>query len=94
MGHGANVLHALYPRRNGSSVVLWAGFGVLVALSLIRHNVLRRVLKVIAIFGLALMTMSKIIPNGFTYRRFTDKNWLTDEPSGSSMLHSEWSSNR
>ncbi|TWU27998.1 hypothetical protein [Novipirellula artificiosorum] len=39
----------------GYPAVVWAGVGVLVALSLIRHNAFRRILKVVAIFGLAMM---------------------------------------
>ncbi|QDV62289.1 hypothetical protein [Crateriforma conspicua] len=38
----------------GYPAVVWAGVGVLIALSLIRHNVLRRILKVIAIGGLVM----------------------------------------
>lgn len=39
----------------GYPAVVWAGVGVLVLLSLIRHDVLRRILKVVAIGGLAMM---------------------------------------
>jgi len=38
----------------GYPAVVWAGVGVLVGLSLIRHNVLRWILKVVAIVGLAM----------------------------------------
>ena len=38
----------------GYPAVVWAGVGVLIVLSLIRHNVLRRILKVVAIGGLVM----------------------------------------
>ncbi|MEM9645581.1 MAG: hypothetical protein AAF989_11370 [Planctomycetota bacterium] len=41
----------------GYPAVLWAGVGVLIVLSLIRHDVLRRVLKVIAMGGLVMTAM-------------------------------------
>lgn len=39
----------------GYPAVVWAGVGMLVVLSLIRHAVLRRILKVVAIVGLTMM---------------------------------------
>ena len=58
----------------GYPVVVWAGVGVIVLLSLIRHNVLRRILKVVAIGGLAM----------------TATQWSSSEIEEKWRLRAEW----
>lgn len=58
----------------GYPAVVWAGIGVLVLLSLIRHDVLRRILKVVAIGGLAM----------------TATQWSSSEIEEKWRLRAEW----